>query len=315
MRLFERKYVVFALSVLAAAGLAHAAGQARIQGTVTDSKGNPIPDAVITITGDASHQVFGFEKIVEVDKQGKYRALILDATRYYLLRVEAEGYLPQERPFKVGVGTMGNEFEFQLLSLTEAATTGQIELLEQPGYKELEEARNLKNAGDTEGARAKFKEAVAAKPDLLPALSGLAELNYDAGDMEGALVAARKCLDLDDESIQCLAIAANASQSLGDTEAHAAYMAQYEALNPEDPTIVFNQAATFLNKMDDDGARPLLEKCLDADPDFPECNFEYGMLLLRTGDMEGAKTYLEKYIEVAPDGPDVVTAQETIKYL
>ena len=67
--------------------------------------------------------------------------------------------------------------------------------------------------------------------------------------------------------------------------------------------------------MDDDGARPLLEKCLDADPDFPECNFEYGMLLLRTGDMEGAKTHLEKYIEVAPDGPDVVTAQETIKYL
>jgi hypothetical protein len=31
--------------------------------------------------------------------------------------------------------------------------------------------------------------------------------------------------------------------------------------------------------------------------------------------MEGAKTHLEKYIEVAPDGPDVVTAQETIKYL
>jgi Tfp pilus assembly protein PilF len=92
-------------------------------------------------------------------------------------------------------------------------------------------------------------------------------------------------------------------------------MAQYEDLNPEDPTILFNKAAAFLNKMDDDGARPLLEKCLDADPDFPECNFEYGMLLLRTGDMEGAKTHLEKYIEVAPDEPDAATAQETIKYL
>ncbi len=315
MRLFQRKYVVFALSMLAAAGLAHAAGQARIQGTVTDSKGNPIPDAVIIITGDSSHEVFAFEKIVEVDKKGKFRTLILNATRYYLFRVEAEGYQPQERPFKVGVGTMDNKFDFQLVSVAEASAAGQIELIQQPGYKELEKARELYKAGDMEGALAKFKEAVAAKPDLLPALSGVAELSYDAGDMEGALAAARRCLEEEDESIQCLAIAANASQALGDNEAHAAYMAQYEDLNPGDPTILFNHAAAFLNKMDDDGARPLLEKCLDANPDFPECNFEYGMLLLRTGDMEGAKTHLEKYIEVAPDGPDTATAQETIKYL
>ncbi len=92
-------------------------------------------------------------------------------------------------------------------------------------------------------------------------------------------------------------------------------MARYEEANPEDPTILYNAAAGFLNKLDDDGARPLLERCLEADPDFPQCNFEYGMLLLRTGDMEGAKTYLEKYLEVAPDGPDAATAVETIKYL
>ena len=92
-------------------------------------------------------------------------------------------------------------------------------------------------------------------------------------------------------------------------------MARYEELNPEDPTILYNSAAGFLNKLDDEGARPLLEQCLDADPDYPQCNFEYGMLLLRTGDMEGAKSRLEKYIEVAPNGPDVATAQETIKYL
>jgi len=315
MCLFKRKFVVFAIVVLAAAGLVHAGGQARIQGTVTDSKGNPIPNAVITITGDPSHEVFEFEKIVEVDKKGKFKALILNATKFYIFYVAAEGYRPHKQPFKVSVGSTDNEFEFQLMSIAEATAAGAISLLEQPGYKELEEAKKLLAAGDAEGARAKFKEAVAAKPDLLPALAGLAELNYESGDIEGALVAARTCLEEDDESVHCLAIAANASQALGDMETHAVYMAQYEALNPEDPTILFNQAAVFLNKMDDGGARPLLEKCLDADPDFPQCNFEYGMLLLRSGDMEGAKAHLEKYLEVAPDGPDAVTAQETIKYL
>jgi len=126
---------------------------------------------------------------------------------------------------------------------------------------------------------------------------------------------AGRCVEEDDESIQCLAIAANASQSLGNEEAYNEYMARYQELNPEDPTILYNDAAAFLNKMDDEGARPLLERCLDADPDFPPCNFEYGMLLLRTGDMEGAKSHLEKYLEVAPDGPDAAMAQETIKYL
>jgi tetratricopeptide (TPR) repeat protein len=237
--------------VLAAAGLAFAVRQARIQGTVTDTQGNSIPNAVITITGDPERKpsLINFNKVVTVDKEGTFAALIVDATQYYIFHVTAEGYQPQERPFKVGAGwtnfdrqfdslplairTTFNEFNFQLLSIAEASAAGQIELVQQPGYEELEEAMNLYRAGDTEGARAKFEEAVAATPDLLPALSGLAELNYFAGDMEGALAVARMCLAQDDESIQCLAIAANASQALGDNEAHAAYRAQYEDLNPD----------------------------------------------------------------------------------
>jgi tetratricopeptide (TPR) repeat protein len=262
---FQKIHVVFAISVLAAAGLAYAGGWARIQGTVTDSKGSPIPNVVITITGDPANDFINFNKVVTVDKEGKFGALIHDATQRYVFHVSAEGYQQQERSFNVGPGSTPNkvypvssgyraswnEFNFQLLSFAEASApgriefikqllsfaeasaAGQIELVKQPGYKELEEAKNLYKARDTEGARAKFKEPVAAKPDLLPALSALAELNYDAGDMEGALAAAQMCLKQDDESVQCLAIAANASQALGDEEAHAAYVAQYEDLNPD----------------------------------------------------------------------------------
>jgi len=238
MRSFRKIHVVFVISVLAAAGLAFAVRQARIHGTVTDTQGNPIPGAVITITGDPARKSIDLNKVVAVDKEGTFTALIVDATQYYIFHVTAEGYQPQERPFKVGGGTTPldrqfnseplairttfNEFNFQLLSIAEASAADQIE-----------EAKNLYKAGDTEGARAKFEAAVSAEPDLLPALSGLAEFNYFEGDMEGALAAARMCLERDDEYIQCLAIAANASQALGDKEAHAAYMAQYEDLNPD----------------------------------------------------------------------------------
>jgi len=312
MRLRALRLCILPTLLLAAAGTVFGAAQARISGIVTDSQGNPLPDAVITITSD---EVRNFLKVTEVGKDGTFKILILDATRHYQFRVEAPGYQPQERPIKVSAGSTDSFFEFKLKSLQEAAAAGQVDAKQRPGYKELEEARLLLEAGDKEGALVKFNEAAAAMPDLVPALAGVANLNFEAGRHEEALAAARRCLEEDDESVECLAIAANSCQALGDVEGRAGYMARYQELNPEDPTVLFNDAVVFLNKMDDEGARPLIERCLEADPDFPECNFEYGMMLLRTGDMEGAKRHLEKYLEVSPDGADAATAQETIKYL
>jgi Flp pilus assembly protein TadD len=306
------KTCVAVICLLIAVAMVHAGAQARIEGVVRDTAGNPIAGATIHIVTD---EVTGFDKVVTTDKKGIFKTLILDATRNYKFRVEAEGFQPEERPFKVSAGSTDNFFEFALSTTAEAAAAGQMDLLQQPGYKELEEAKTLYRAGDMEGARVKFAEAVAAKPDLEQAYVGLAELSYEAGEMEAALAAAETCVELNSDSIPCLAIAANASGALGDDAKRTEYLNRYQLLNPEDPTILFNEAAAFLNKLDDEGARPLLEKCLAADPDFPECNFEYGMLLLRGGDMEGAKTHLQKYLEVAPDGAQAATAQETIKYL
>jgi Flp pilus assembly protein TadD len=267
---------------------AHAGTQAKVEGHVVDLAGEPIVGATITVT---TTEVTSYKKVVTTGKNGKFSFLLLDATRFYDMRVEVEGFQTQERNFKVGVGSTDNVFDFRLQTLGQAAAAEGAKQLEQPGYKELEEGRALLRAGNAEGARLKFEEAV------------------------GALAAATDCLAEDPESSQCLAIAANASGDLGDEAARAEYMARYRELNPDDPTVLFNEAADFLNNLDDAGAQPLLEKCLSADPDHPECNFEYAMLLLRLGDMEGAKKHLQKYLEVAPDGPLAPTAQETIKYL
>ena len=306
------KITLSTVSLLAAAVAVYGASQARISVTVTDTQGNPLPDAVVTIT---TSEMTNFEKVVEVGKKGTCSILILDATHHYLFHVEATGYQPQERPFKVAAGSTDEIFEFQLKTAQEAAAEGEVELMQQPGYKELEEAKELFKAGDKEAALAKFEEAVMAMPDLVPALVGVASINYELNRYDEALAAAKECLSVSEDSVECLAIAANASQQLGDENAHAQFMARYQELNPEDPAILYNEAAVFLNKMDDEGARPLLERCLSVDPNFPECNFEYGMLLLRTGDMEGAKTHLQKYLEVAPNGAEADTARETLKYL
>jgi tetratricopeptide (TPR) repeat protein len=303
---------VAVVAVFVTSTFAHAGTQAKVQGRVTDLAGQPLAGARILVT---TPHVTSYKKEITTDKKGEFSFLILDATRNYLLRVEVEGYQGQERDFKVGVGSTDNFFEFRLQTVNQAAAAAGAQQLQQPGYKELQEGGDLLKAGDMEAARVKFAEAVAARPDLLEAHAYLAEATYETGDMEGALAAARACLAEDPESSQCLAIASNASGELGDETARAEYMARYRELNPDDPTVLFNEAADLLNNLDDAGAQPLLERCLDTDPDHPECNFEYGMLLLRQGDMEGAKGHLQKYLEVAPDGPLATTAEETIKYL
>jgi len=290
----------------------HAGTQAKIEGRVTDMRGAPIAAATVTIT---TAEVSTYQRVITTDENGEFQTLILDATRGYNFLVEAEGFQPEESPFKVGAGSTDNFFEFKLQTEGQAAAARGIRKLEEPGYKELEEGKELLAAGNKEAARAKFAEAITAKPDLQEAHARFAELTYGGGDMAGALAAARSCLEVDPDSIQCLAIAINTSGELGDEATRTEYLARYQKLNPDDPTILFNEAAVFLNNLDDEGARPLLEKCLHVAPHFPECNFEYGMLLLRSGDMEGAKTHLQMYLEIAPDGPLASTAEETIKYL
>jgi tetratricopeptide (TPR) repeat protein len=312
MRELARWLAVSGLVIGTAASLALASGQARVSGTVVDTTGKAIAGATITVTCPEAPT---FKKVLEAEQNGGFRLLLLDATKSYNFHVQAPGYAPYDHMIKVGVGTMDNEFTFSLQSDSEAAAAQQQAVLQQPGYKELEEGLALQRSGQLDAARDKFNEAVAAVPGLAAAWAGLADIDYRSGNHAAALKNATSCLAHDAENMKCLAIAANSSKELGDLEAHHAFMVRYQALNPDDPATLFNQAAEFLNALDDEHARPLLERCLAVDPAFPACLFEYAMVLLRSGDLEGAKAHLQHYLEVAPDGPDAAAASETVKYL
>lgn len=310
--LTRRTRLVALLAACLAASVVLGATQARVAGTVVDSAGQPIASATITVT---CPEAPSFKKVLETDADGTFHILLLDATKLYVFSAEAAGYIPADREIKVGVGTMDNQFTFELQSQQESLAAKQQQILEQPGFKEYEEGLELLRGGDLDAARTKFTEAVAAVPDLAPAWGALADIEYRSGNHAAALENAETCLEHDDENIKCLAVAANSAKELGDADAQQKYMARYQELNPDDPATLFNQAVEYLNALDDEQARPLLEQCLEVDPEFPACLFEYGMVLLRSGDLEGAKAHLERYLEVAPDGPDASAARETVKYL
>jgi Tfp pilus assembly protein PilF len=304
--------LIAVLALVVTSSQAGAVGEARVKGTITDSQGNPVADAKLLITCPERGT---YEKTVKVKKDGSYSVLLIDATKTYIFKVTAPGFVDYERSIKVGVGSMDNVHDFKLVGIEEQKQQMQQKVGELPGYKEYSEGRELFMAGKIDEAEAKLVEAVTILPDLYNGWSALARISFDKEKWDLALERARKCVELKPESADCLAIATNSAKELGDEAAHQEYLARYQALNPEDPASLFNQAAELLNKMDDAQAKPLLEKCLEVDPEFGPCIFEYGMVLLRTGDMAGAKKQLEKYLEVEPEGEHATTAADTIKYL
>ena len=292
--------------------LLFAQAQGRVRGTVTDSAGSPIANATVIIT---CPDVATYRKEVTSDDKGIFTMLIVDATKRYLFHVEAPGYQAIEQLHKPLIGAQTLEIAFPLKSIQQVQKEAEEQALSQPGIKELREGKELLDAKDISGARAKFAAAASLKPDLYLAWYELARLDLDSGKADDALANAEKCLQISANFAQCLGLAANACKAKGDMAGFEKYMAAYKLANPMDPVIFFNEAATFLNKNDDAAAKPLLEQALAVDDAFPPALFELGMVYLRAGDSAKAKELLQKFLSVAPDHKDAAMARDMLKYL
>ncbi len=289
-----------------------AQAQGRIKGLVTDETGKPIAGAKIIMT---CPEISNFHKELATDEHGGFATLIVDATRQYLFHVEAPGYQPVEQMQKPKIGGQTLELSFVLKSVQQLAAQEQQAALDAPGVKQVREGQELLEAGKNQEARAKFAEAVSARPDWYVAWLALGDVDQKAGRNDDAIAAAEKCLALKPEFPQCLALAMNAAQAKGDKETFKKYEERYKLANPSDPAIFYNEAVAFLNKGDDAGARPLLEKALAADPKYADAMFQLGMVYFRGGETAKAKEMLQKFLAIAPDNKEAPTAKEMLKYM
>jgi len=306
----NRRWIAGAL--LLVPSLAFAQAQGRIKGVISDAKGTPIPNAKVIMT---CPEAPSFHREVVADEKGRYATLVVDATKVYKFRVEAQGYQPFERTAKPLIGGQTLDLGFTLQSVADVQAAQQQKALEEPGIKQMREGQELLEDGKTAEARAKFAEAVAAKPDLYIGWLAIGDIDQRAGKNDDALAAAEKCLAVKAELPQCLAVAMNAAQGKGDKEAYERYRERYKAANPSDPSVFYNEAVAFLNKSDDAKALPLLEKALEADPKYADAMFQLGMVYFRTGDTAKAKAMLQKFLELAPKHREAPTATEMLKYM
>jgi tetratricopeptide (TPR) repeat protein len=301
-----------AAPLLVVPSLLFAQAQGRVKGTVMDGQGKPIPSAKVVIT---CPEITTYKKEMTADKKGVFTTLIVDATKQYLFHVEAPGFQAIEQLHKPLIGGQTLEVAFTLKSVQQLEQEGMQQALEQPGIKQLREGRDLLDAGRKVEARAKFAEAVSIKPELHLGWLELALLDFESGKNDDAIAEVDKCLVASPNFAACLAAGANAAKAKGDTALFDKYMSAYKTANPSDPAVPYNEAVAYLNKGDDEKAKPLLEEALAADPEYPDALFQLGMVFLRSGDSAKSKELLTKFLEVAPDHREAASAREMLKYL
>jgi tetratricopeptide (TPR) repeat protein len=292
--------------LLLAPSLVLAQAQGRIKGLFSDAKGKPIMSCP---------EIANFHREVMADDKGNYATLVVDATKDYKFRVEAQGYQPVELMKKPLIGGQTLELNFTLQSIVDLQAKEQQKALEEPGIKQLREGQELAEEGKVAEARAKYAEAVAVKPDLYLAWLAQGDIDQKAGKNDDALNAADKCLATKPNFPQCLALGMNAAQAKKDNALYQKYAAAYKNANPTDPVVYFNEAVPLINKGDFSAAKPLLEKALAADPNYADALYQLGTVYASLGDNAKAKETLEKALLVAPKHQDAATARAMLDWV
>jgi tetratricopeptide (TPR) repeat protein len=178
------------------------------------------------------------------------------------------------------------------------------------------EAVDAFEAGNMGIAKARFHQALALDPELVPAYANLAQIYNWEGDSERAAAMADEVLERRPDDVAALKIRYDASIRLGDHDAAATALEPLVAADPEwAATALFDQAQALFNANRIDEAGTIVEEILEVRPDHPGSLYLAGLCANSAGDTVTAAAHLEHFLEVAPDSEMAPTAREILKYL
>jgi tetratricopeptide (TPR) repeat protein len=309
------------LAALLAAAQLHAASQARLTGTITDSAGQPLEGVTILLT---TPSLTNFKVTLKSDKKGKFGTIINDATFPYHIHIEKDGFAPVDVDKKIPIGDTF-VLDKKLLSASEAGRPEKAALAGSgsAGPSSSEQAIlafnggvDALNAGDKSGAETQFLDAAKKNPDLPAAWTALTQLAYEKKDWAKTLEYGRKATDLDPSLSGVYAMLADAAKQAGDQQAVAEWSAKNAEANPEAAAkTLYNTGIAAYNKGKMKDAEASLSQAVQVKPDFAEAHFWLGMASFNQNKKAAAKEHLAKYLELDPSGKEAATAKEILPLL
>lgn len=292
---------------LALAVSAHAVGEGRVIGTVTNPEGKPIQGIKIILTRPGTN--YKQERVT--DKNGKFTVIVLDATQQYVLRMEKEGYDAYEETIKPKPEDV-LRLSYTLAEVKPAGPS-EAEVKQLEGKNQAVAAFNegvtALQANDLPGAEVKFKEATVLDPSLAPAFGALAEVYAEQKKYGEALAAADRFLELEPGTVKGLRVRFDAIRGLGDKEKLGPALEALVAADKTRETAVriFNLGAEASRGGDRDGAIAYLKRAVEVDPTLDQAYSAMGQVLLVKKSYKEAAQAVEPVLARNPNNLEALT--------
>lgn len=293
------------------AAAAPAQFEARVAGEVTDPEGNPVVGALITLTSVTQ----GREFTTETDEAGEYfrRGIRPDD---YVLRVEAEGYRPEELEVRLDTGVNTIDVVLQAVEEVRAEeAAGALTAAYERGYAAFQ-------AGDHEVAVAAMDEVLAGLSDgeesleaRVAALTIRGRSQLALGRHEAAVETFERLVETKPEDPASHSELGQAYADMEDYERAREHFGTALELAPDNPDVRYNLGVILLDAGDTEAGMARIQEALEMRPSFALAHKTLGLAQARNGDYAAALEHLRKYLELAPEAPDAAEIQQFIEAL
>jgi tetratricopeptide (TPR) repeat protein len=289
-------------------------GRARIEGTVKNSKGEPIPGAKVSLRWTQSGKG---GPDVTAGKNGHWSYFGL-AGGSWDIDFEAPGYQPRKITAAFQEGTRNEPIDIQLEPVAqEQAPTEQLQVggkkISPETAAAIEAGNAALSAKNYAQARESYLKALVEMPDYTPLLMRVAAAYYGEGNIDEALKYARQAAEKDPADAAAWKMIAELELSRGNLEAGKEALSKVPA-DKITETSYLNMGILLYNKKQPAAAEEAFSKAIEMSPSLADAYYYRGLARLSLkGKTAEAKADLNKYLELAPDGAEAETVKELLK--
>jgi len=279
--------------------------QGKIEGTVTDSSGNPLEKVTIIIT---SLKASTGHINIKTDPKGKFIQVGLWPGRYQV-SLKKSGYLP-----------VSYEVRVRIAESTKLAI--KMEKAEEALERSLSKADSLFLKGYKLYEQSKYEEAALAYEEAAKLSStqwgyffnlGLAYKKLDK--KEESVTAFRKAVELNPDSFSSNK---ELGEVLGKSENYEEAKVNYQRaieLSPDEPDAFYNLGVCLMNLGESVEALNVFLKAVEIKEDYVEAYYQIGTIYIGQNRTEEAVISLEKFLELAPEHEKASIAKQLLDYL
>jgi len=307
--------VLACILVVSTAAYAQAGrGKARLNGTVTNEKGEPVATAAIKIEFEKG----GLVDNTTVNKKGEFGFMGL-GTGQVMVTASADGFLDTTVTIRVEQLRDGAR-NFVALVLKEDKEK-KMRLKDAAALDELEKGNTLFNERKFDEALVIFQDFAAKNPAVYQIYFNIGDVYREKGEFDKAneqyLIAQGMAKEKADVVMQAKSFASLGEVCLRQEKFKEAgdYFTQSIALNPKDEILAYNVAEIFFGRNQTDKAIEYYKLATQIKPEWSEPYLKMGYAYLNKGDMKLAIASLNDFLARDPESPQAPVVKSLIESL